>query len=280
MTDSRQPLAMKFGAVILVALMVACAWLSPFDTRANAHVDAGLKRAVATYATARALNALISVAQGTEISLAPVGIGVTLTPGQILDPVNDLVEQFSHVMLMAMVAFGIQKVLLVVGASWMISLTLTVIALAWSIAHLRAWPNPRWLSQLLWIFLLVRFALPLALITTEAVFQQFLAADYQESEQVLKIAQGEAGKGLAATPGADDKALFWERFKNAASDTLGDARTRIEGMKLAAEKAIDRIVRLIVIFTLETLLIPILLVWILRRVCRDAFAATLRPTRN
>lgn len=277
MAASKNSLAIRLGIVVLVALMVACAWLAPFDTKANEHVDSGLKRAVATYATARALNALISVAQGTEISVAPVGIGVTLTPGQILDPVNDLIEQFSHVMLIAMVAFGIQKILLLVGASSMISLTLSAIALAWSIAYLRFSPTPRWLNRLLWILLLVRFALPLALISTEAVFQHFLAADYQESEQVLKVAQGEAGQSITSATGNDDKTGFWERFRSAASDTLGDARARIEGMKLAAEKAIDRIVKLIVIFTLETLLMPILLIWLLRRLGQEALLAVNRP---
>lgn len=55
--------------------------------------------------------------QGTEISAAPVGVGMTFTPGQILDPLNDLIEQFSQVMLVAMVAFGVEKVLLTAGAA-------------------------------------------------------------------------------------------------------------------------------------------------------------------
>ncbi|MCB1944024.1 MAG: hypothetical protein KDI53_18575, partial [Candidatus Accumulibacter sp.] len=84
-----------------------------------------MKRALVSFATARALNAVISVAQGTEVSMQPAGMGVVLTPGQLLDPVNDLVEQFSHLMLAASVAFGVQKVLISIGAYWVISLLLT-----------------------------------------------------------------------------------------------------------------------------------------------------------
>ena len=47
--------------VVLIALMVICAWIPSFDTQANEQVEAGLKRAVATYATARVLNGVISV---------------------------------------------------------------------------------------------------------------------------------------------------------------------------------------------------------------------------
>ena len=90
----------------LVAI-VALAWAKPLDAIAETQVDAGLKRALTSFAVARVLNGIISVAQGTEIALTPGGIGANLTPGQILDPVNDLVEQFSELMLFASVAFGI-----------------------------------------------------------------------------------------------------------------------------------------------------------------------------
>ena len=76
------------------------------------------------------MNALISVAQGTEISAQPLGVGGTLAPGQLLDPLNDLVEQFSALMLAASIAFGIQKVLITIGAYWLISLVLTGVVLA------------------------------------------------------------------------------------------------------------------------------------------------------
>jgi hypothetical protein len=149
MVASKKQLAVRVVGVVLVATMVAFAWLSPFDTHANEQVDAGLKRAVATYATARILNGVISVVQGTEISAAPAGVGMTFTPGQLLDPLNDLVEQFSHVMLIAMVAFGVEKVLLTVGASWMISLTLSLVAATWGTLYLLGLDWPRWLEGLI-----------------------------------------------------------------------------------------------------------------------------------
>ena len=84
MTASRNQQMLRFLSMALVAIMVACSWLSPFDTTANAQVDAGLKRAAATYASARLLNGAISVVQGTQISAAPAGMGMTFAPGEIL----------------------------------------------------------------------------------------------------------------------------------------------------------------------------------------------------
>ena len=52
----------------MLGLVVLCAWFVPLDRLATEQVDAGLKRALVSFATARALNAVISVAQGTEIA--------------------------------------------------------------------------------------------------------------------------------------------------------------------------------------------------------------------
>jgi hypothetical protein len=94
---------------LLLLVLVACAWFAPLDAPAGDRVDAGLKRALVSFATARALNGAISVAQGTELSLQPVGVGATFAPGQLLDPVNDLVERFSDLMLGASVSCSARK---------------------------------------------------------------------------------------------------------------------------------------------------------------------------
>src|SRR4030042_1711880 len=49
-----------------------------------------------------------------------------------LNPLNDLVERFSDLMLMASVAFGVQLLLLEMGMHWGMSLALTLAALAWA----------------------------------------------------------------------------------------------------------------------------------------------------
>ena len=96
----------------------------------NCQSPAGPQRALASFAVAKTLNAAISAAQGTEVAVQPVGVGITLTVGQVLDPLNDLVEQFASLMLAAAIAFGVQKVLLAISAHWPVSLVVTVAALA------------------------------------------------------------------------------------------------------------------------------------------------------
>lgn len=254
-----------------IAILLAFAWLGTLDAPAERQVDAGLKRALLSFATARALNAVISVAQGTEISIQPAGVGVVVTPGQILDPVNDLVEQFSNLMLAASVSFGVQKALIAIGAYWPVSLLISLALLGWASCHFRRQAAPAWLAQSVLLLLMIRFAVPVATLGSDLVFQKFLAADYQSSQRVIDAASGNLGalNPPAATAGETQGML--ERLR-AWWSQKSDGPSRFDQLKQAAEQAIEHIIRLIVIFLLQTLVIPLLLVWALYAAGRRAFS--------
>ena len=251
----------RWLAIALVAAMVACAWLAPLDAAANRQIDAGLKRALVSFAAARALNAVISVAQGTEISLQPLGLGVNLGVGQVLDPVNDVIEQFSSLMLTASVAFGIQKVLVNVGAHWLISLVLTATAVAWAVMFYRRQRSPSWLAQALVVLLMLRFALPVATLASDLVFRQFLAGDYETSQLILGRTATQIEK-TGAPPMAEGQGLL-EKLKGWAGSQSTAWKERFDGVKQAAEQATEHVIKLMVIFVLQTLIVPLAMLWLL-----------------
>lgn len=254
--------------ILIVVVMVVCAWLGPLETTANRQIDAGLKRALVSFAVARTLNAIISVAQGTEISLQPLGVGVNLTIGQVLDPVNDVIEQFSSLMLVASVAFGIQKVLVGIGAHWAISLALTAVAACWALLFHRRKRAPRWLAQALVVLLMLRFAIPVATIGSDVVFQQFLAGDYAASQQALDRTAVQVDKENPAAAAAAERQGLLEKIKGWAGSQGTAWKERFEGLKQAAEQATEHVIRLMVIFILQTLVIPLALLWALYALAR------------
>jgi len=255
---------------LFVLVVLAGAWLAPLDLPATQQVDAGLKRALVSFASARALNAVISVAQGTELSLQPAGVGATFAPGQLLDPVNDLVEQFSTLMLAASVAFGVQKGLIAIGGYWPLSLVLTVVVLAWTVQQLRQRRASVWLSRLLVILLMLRFAVPIVTIGTDLLWQKFLAHDYQSSQRAIEDASRDTTTGdpatLAepATPSIVDKLKGWFSYNT-------DLKARFSDMRHALERITEQLIRLIVVFMLQTLLMPLLLLWLLWWWARSIF---------
>lgn len=243
------------------AVAIPCAWLGQLDQTATDTIDAGLKRALVSFAAARALNAVISVAQGTEVAVQPAGVGLNLTPGQLLDPINDLVEQFSSLMLTASVAFGIQKILVSIGAYWVVAPILTAVALAWSWL---AWHGsaPPWVSRVLLLLLIVRFAVPLVTVGTDVLYAKFMAADYSASRQAIEVARDQfiAENPPAAEPSSDSGLI--DRMRGWWSQNA-DLGKRFDKLKHMAEQMTENIVKLLVIFVMQTIVLPLLLLWLL-----------------
>lgn len=250
----------------IAAALVACAWLGPLEAPARRHVDAGLERALLSYASARAVNAVLSVAQGTELAVQPAGVGVVLAPGRALEPINDLIEQFANLMLTACVAFGVQKVLLSVGAHWLVSAALTLAALGWAAVHLRRRAPPAWLSRLLLVLLMARFALPVVVIGSDLLFTRFMADDYQASQRAIETVAQSIDR-LDAPP-ANTAPTWLERLKGW---TAHDLKSSYAQLKQAAEQASERVIKLMVIFLLQTLIFPVALLWLLWSVARRFF---------
>jgi hypothetical protein len=252
-------------AALAALLIVACSWYPPIQQVANEQVDAGLKRAVVSFASARALNAAISVLQGTSVSAQPLGVGVTFTLGEVLDPINDLVERFSEWMLIASVAFGVQKMLLLIGSHWAVSALVSALAVWWAVlfVYRRA---PPWLSRLLVVLLMVRFAIPAVTLGSDFVFRQMLADDYAQSQAYLELAarqvDQQAQEASRLPPGADRS--LWEKLKEGASAVASSIR--FDEIRKSAEGLPERIVTLIAIFFLQTILIPVALLWALYRI--------------
>ena len=259
-----------FVAIGLLAL-IACAWLAPMDLPATQQVNTGLKRALVSFASARALHGVLSVVQGTQVSAQPLGVGVSLTPGQLLAPVNELVKSFADFMLVASVAFGIMKFSIAMGAFWPVSAALTVIGLAWLWAYVQRNTAFLWLSRLLLLLLMVRFAVPIVMLGTDILWQQFLAADYMATQQAIAGAVGQAAQLSPNDAAGGAGGSFLERARQWLSSAT-DVKAQFEGIRMAAERVTEQIVRLIVIFLLQTLIIPLVLLWALYGALRGLLA--------
>ena len=74
---------------VFVVGMIALSSTRLLDDYVDEYTDTALRNAALTYATARGLNALVSMMQSSQIE---AGVGVvsgSITVGELLDPVND-----------------------------------------------------------------------------------------------------------------------------------------------------------------------------------------------
>ena len=226
------------------------------------------------YALARGLNGVVSVAQGTEVAIQPAGVGVNFTPGQILDPVNDLVERFSWVMLVATSSLGIQKILLDVS-SWIgVSFMLAGAAVFWLLTRMQsgaASSIAKFASRLLLVMLLVRFLVPLGSIANDWVYLQFLQPQFETSSQQLEEAS-ERIREISTRQSEPPKApeSLREKARNIYQSMTNkfDFDGMLQDYRDSAENVSEHAVNLIVVFLLQTVLFPLFFLYIVYRAFR------------
>lgn len=261
--EGERTLARRIATLVVVALLALGSWWTGLDAAADERVDAMLTRALVTFATARALDGVISVLQSGQVG-AQVGVGMSIQPGELLDPVNDLVEQFSDVMLAVTVALGVHKVLLSIGGYWVLPILLSALAVLVVVTGLRA-GAPRWLTQAFVLLLLVRFAVPVATVGADALFTRFLASEYESSQQVLDAIEGRSAEAAGAQAPADEGWVASFRRMLSEGDGL---RERAAAIADAADRIAEHVSNLIVVFVLQTIAFPVVLLWLLWQLAR------------
>jgi hypothetical protein len=255
---------------VAAVIVVVIAFTGGIDRLSEETASDALTRSLVTFAASRALNGAISAAQGTELALEPAGIGVVLSVGQVLDPINDLVERFSTVMLVAASSIGLQNVLLRITSSAGFDIALAAIAL-WVLAS--SWLPAAWLQGTLpWarhallISIFVRFALPVLVVGSDLVFNEFLVTEQQAALDALRGVQADIEE-ISADPSPSlppGQQSFIERFNSMVDDTLAavDPRDSLEQLSNRVADASEHIISLIVIFVLQTIFLPVGFVWL------------------
>ena len=267
---------MKFFWTVVAVLVAGAALTGLVDDIGQRYADAAFKRALVTFAVARTLNGVISVAQGTEVAVEPAGVGVNFTVGQILDPINDLVERFSAVMLVATSSVGLQNILLRMTAWWGTSLA-AVAAAGFALIALW-WPRRGGVKlesvaiRLLLVTVFLRFAVPLLVIGTNLVFDTFLAAEQAAATQALETTRTEIEQlnQEPSSPAPEEQSLT-DRLGALLDDSLQSMNVseRIERVSEQVTNASEHIVNLIVIFVFQTIILPLVFLWLFFEVLKS-----------
>ena len=249
----------KMLGVLMLALLLALVWFRPLDTVAEKYAESGLKRAFATFAAARGMNALISTLQSSTVNIQ-VGAGASLQLGAVLDPLDDLVEQFSALMLAATLSFATQRLLIDVSGAWPVSVLLTVLFLAWGAFHLKDRAPPNWLPKLALGLLCLRLAVPVVALGSEATYLLLLANKYDVYQATIE------GAEIPTLEVQAEKGLF-ERSKSLWENNL-NINKKIDALQAKTVGWVDHIVRLAAVFIVQTIVLPLLFLWAMLRLYR------------
>ncbi|NLD36089.1 MAG: hypothetical protein GX654_04390 [Desulfatiglans sp.] len=109
----RYPAIIKSILLIVAAfvLLILPGFKLPYlDKTTDTYFSESMAKAGLAYGVCRVVNASVSVIKESQIQIEPAGLGVSLAAGQVLDPLDDLTERASDILITAIVSLGIQKI--------------------------------------------------------------------------------------------------------------------------------------------------------------------------
>lgn len=116
-------------AVIFIVILIS--WVGYLDKLALDYIDSATNQSLAAFGIAKVINAFVSVIQTAQFELS-LGVGASLQVGQLLDPINDAVEQYSEIMKLAIASLFGQKMLIEISSTTIFKLILTFTGLSFA----------------------------------------------------------------------------------------------------------------------------------------------------
>ena len=198
------PARIRRASILLIAVIaIGISWVGSLDKHSEEYVTQAMISGGLVYATARSINAAVSVMQGTEITPA---IG-TFAVGEVLDPINDLIERFSALLLIALGSLALQMIMLEIFSHAGFSILLTLLGLMLFGASISSRLS-RYFPQLFNLFALtlaVRLALSAVVLASAGIDHVFLESKDKLRHEDMKRLEGElqtlsSSNPTAATP--------------------------------------------------------------------------------
>ncbi len=246
------------------------------NQKTQAFLDASFDRAIISFTIAKGFNALISVAQGTEIAATPAGLGVVFAAGEILDPFNDMVERFSWVMLASTVSIGIQKIILSISGSsvmqYLFALFGLLILLALGLKKYQLFLSS--VKFFLFLFIL-RFFIPLLALGNEVLYHSFLEPSYTQATHELEQTKAKT-KELMTEKKDDDSWLG--KVKEVFNDTMDtlNIKKHLQDLQESLDKSFKDLLTLMTIFIMQTIITPLLFIYIFIKLLKITLSMSIK----
>ncbi len=259
-----------FVSIVLIFILVMSLTLG-IDEGAMKLQDAAFERAMVAFGLAKGLNAVISLIQGTELSFTPVGVGLNFSVGEVLDPFNDMVERFSWVMLLASVSLGVQKLLLVLSSKMFLQFVLIVsVAVTLLLIWMKGLKSTLFLPYALKLFsliILLRFGAIVFVYSSELLYSSTLQVEYEKASSAiektrvqLEQLQSES-KTVIQTKKEES---FFEGMSSKYDEIIErlNISRELDALESSIESASRKIITLITIFVIQSVMMPLLFLWL------------------
>lgn len=159
------------------------------DRLAENYFSETTSEAALAYATVRGVNAVVSVLKESQVEFSPAGVGINIAAGQVLDPIDDMTERLSSVIVTAIVSLGLQKLIMELGEL----VPLKCAAFIFSLTIIAIWlPSGKFalmsiLLRICTLLFILRLILPFSSLVNDNLYKYLFKDSISESEKQLSL---------------------------------------------------------------------------------------------
>jgi hypothetical protein len=253
--------------------------LPVLDSTADNYFEEAITKAGVAYATCRIINASVSVAKESTLELEPAGVGVSLAVGQVLDPIDDMTERLSDVIVTAITSLGVQELayeISVIFAPPIISIFIFVFAVLIWFDDKRIIRFKKIVLKIILITIIARFCLPISSMANNFIQKDFFDDKITSANNELKLNTAELDKlaelslpeidGIKKTI-ENSAALIKQKsieFKDAIIVTVSNMGDIIKNLLKLTYLYVG-------VFLIQVIILPLLTFWFLVKIVNTLF---------
>jgi len=282
----------------MIAILLFCSsglTLPVLDTMTDTYFREAITKAGVAYATCRVINASVSIIKDSSLQLEPAGVGISIAVGQALDPIDDMTERLSDVLVTAITSLGVQKLAYEISVSFvprMLSIFLFALSILLWFENERLTSLQKTITRFIVLLIIARFCLPISSVADEYLHKHFFADQISGANERLAVGSAELDKlkdlSLPETDGVlgtiENSASFLKQktteFRNAFVATVTNTGDIIENLLKLTYLYVG-------IFLIQVVILPLLSFWFLVKTANALFHTNIpgilhhsQPLRN
>lgn len=276
------------GVLLAVVLFISSGIRIPgIDTRADEYFGQAIQKAGLAYATCRVVNGAVSILKESSLKLEPAGIGLSLAVGQILDPIDDMTERLSDVLVTAITSLGVQKLVYEISLTILFPCLAVILLLLSCLVWIEGPVINSVRSMLIGILLIMtaaRFCLPISSVVNTYIHSGFFDEKIKTANQELSVGVATLDKFKEiALPEIDGVFGTIENSAQFLKEKAMEMNEIVTGLSNNMGQIIQNLLTLtflyIGLFFIQVLLLPVLSFWLLLKIAR-MFCMPFRKEEN
>jgi len=269
----------------LILLFSAGVRFPILDHKADLYFKDAIMKTGLAYGASRLINGGVSVIKESEVSLEPMGLGVSIAAGQVLDPIDDMTERLSDVLVTAIASLGTQKLVHEVAIE-LSPVLMGIFILSWCLLSIvlkeRSKFTRRLLFKLAVVLAVFRICLPLSAFVNDWVYESVFSEKIEQAKTALPFQSGDIDKLIDMTIPESDG--VWDATQK-SFDLMSEKTKRLKNVLIRLYANSSNIILNLTtltflyvgLFVIQVLLIPLVIFYLMSRLLNSLFHTTIPP---